>query len=94
MVSAPFWNIDLNPAYEFLEILNVTKTFLLETGKYQYKSVNQLLPTEIGNCRAADANMQRMLTFTNVSIRCNPRAADANMQRMLTFFLKNSCKRP
>jgi len=44
-------------------------------------------------CRAADANMQRMLTFTNVSIRYNPRAADANMQRMLTLFLKNSCKR-
>ena len=49
MVSAPFGNIDLNPAYEFLKILNVTKTFLLETGKYHYKSVNQLLPTEIGN---------------------------------------------
>ena len=33
MVFAPFGNIDLNPAYEFLKILNVTKTFLLETGK-------------------------------------------------------------
>ena len=49
MVSAPFGNIDLNPAYDFLKILNVTKTFLLETGKYHYKYVNQLLPTEIGN---------------------------------------------
>ena len=49
MVSAPFGNIDLNPAYDYLKILNVTKTFLLETGKYHYKFVNQLLPTQIGN---------------------------------------------
>ena len=49
MVFAPFGNIDLNPAYDFLKILNVTKTFLLETGKYHYKLVNQLLPTQIGN---------------------------------------------
>jgi len=39
MVSAPFGNIDLNPAYDYLKILNVTKTFLLETGKYHYKLV-------------------------------------------------------
>ena len=47
MTFAPFGNLDLNPAYEYLKILNVTKTFLLETGKYHFKWVNHLLPTVI-----------------------------------------------
>ena len=49
MVSAPFGNIDLDPAYDFLKILDVPKTFLLETGKYHFKLVKNLLPTQIGN---------------------------------------------
>ena len=49
MVFAPFRNIDLNPAYDYLKILNVPKIFMLETGKFQYKYEKNLLPTEIGN---------------------------------------------
>jgi len=49
MVFAPFGNIDLNPAYDYLKILNVPKIFMLETGKFQYKYEKNLLPTEIGN---------------------------------------------
>ena len=48
MVTAPFGNIDLNPAYEYLKNLNVFKVLMLETGKY-HKLVNHLLPTQIGN---------------------------------------------
>ena len=49
MVSAPFGNIDLNPAYEYLKILDVPKMFMLETAKYHFKFVNNLLPTQIGS---------------------------------------------
>ena len=49
MVSAPYGNIDLSPAYDFLKILDVSKLFMLETGKYHFKLVNDLLPTQIGN---------------------------------------------
>ena len=49
MVSAPFGNIDLNPAYEYLKILDVFKIFLFESGKYHFKLVKNLLPTQIGN---------------------------------------------
>ena len=49
MVSAPFGNIDLKPAYDFLKILDVSKLFMLETAKYHYKLANGLLPTQIGN---------------------------------------------
>ena len=34
MVSAPFGNIDLKPAYDYLKILDVSKLFMLETAKY------------------------------------------------------------
>ena len=47
MTFAPFGNLDLNPAYEYLKILDVTKTFLLETGKYHFKLVNHLLPLSL-----------------------------------------------
>ena len=49
MVSAPFGHIDLNPAYEYLKILDIDKIFMLETGKYHFKFVNHLLPAQIGN---------------------------------------------
>ena len=49
MTFAPFGNLNLNPSYEYLRILDVTKTFSLETGKYHSKLVNHLLPTVIGN---------------------------------------------
>ena len=49
MVSAPFGNIDLKPAYDYLGILDVSKLYMLETAKYHFKLVNDLLPTQIGN---------------------------------------------
>ena len=49
MVSAPFGHIDLNPGYEYLQILDITKIFMLETGKYHFKLVNHLLPAQFGN---------------------------------------------
>ena len=49
MVSAPFGNIDLNPAYEYLKLLDIPQIFFLETGKHHFKFVKGLLPTQIGN---------------------------------------------
>ena len=49
MVFAPYGNIDLTPAYDYLKILDVAKIFMLETGKFHYKFKKDLLPTEIGN---------------------------------------------
>ncbi len=49
MTFAPFGNIDLNPIYEHLKILNLDQIFSLEIGKFLYKLQNNLLPTSIGN---------------------------------------------
>ena len=46
---APYGNLDLSPAYKQLKLLSVDKTYKLELGKLMYKSVNNLLPTNIGN---------------------------------------------
>ncbi len=45
MTFAPFGNIDLQPIYDYLKVLNVDKTFLLETGKFLFKyNCNQIIP--------------------------------------------------
>ena len=49
MTFAPFGNIDLNPIFEHLKILNLDQIFSLERGKFLYKLHNNLLPTNIGN---------------------------------------------
>ena len=49
MTFAPFGNIDLNPIYDFLQILNLDQIFSLELGKFLYKLHHNLLPTSIGN---------------------------------------------
>ena len=49
MVFAPYGNIDLSPAYDYLKLLDVAKIYMLETGKFQYKFKKDLLPTVIGN---------------------------------------------
>ena len=49
MIFALFGNVDLKPAFEQLKILEVSKMCMLETGKYENKSKNGLLPTLIGN---------------------------------------------
>ena len=63
MVSAPFGHIDLNPAYEYLKILDIVKIFMLETGKYHFKLVNQLLPTQIGNYFDTSASQVAIHTY-------------------------------
>ena len=42
-------NVDQNPAYDYLKVLDVPRTYLLETGKFHYKFEKNLLPTRIGN---------------------------------------------
>ena len=63
MVSAPFGNIDLTPAYDYLKILDVSKIFMLETAKYHFKLVNNLLPTQIGNYFATSATQAGNHTY-------------------------------
>ena len=71
MTFAPFGNLDLNPAYEYLKILDVTKTFLLETGKYHFKLVNHLLPTVIGNYFDTSATQAARHTYSLRSLSSN-----------------------
>lgn len=68
---APFGNLDLNPAYEYLKILDVTETFLLETGKYHFKLVNHLLPTVIGNYFDTSATQAARHTYSLRSLSSN-----------------------
>ena len=48
-VSAPFGNIDLRPANDYLGISDVSKLYMSETAKYHFKFVNDLLQTQTGN---------------------------------------------
>ena len=43
MTFAPF-GIDTKPIFDFLKILDVSQTFSLETGKFVFKSKNNMLP--------------------------------------------------
>ena len=58
MTNAPFGNIDLYPAYKQLGILQVSKIHSLEVGKFHFKSVNNLLPVQIGNFFHTSANQE------------------------------------
>ena len=49
MTYAPFGNVDLKSVYQELKILEVPRICLLETGKFEFKSKNNLLPISIGN---------------------------------------------
>ena len=49
MTFTHFRRSNLSPIYECLKILDVQKTFRLETGKYMFKYKNDLLPLNIGN---------------------------------------------
>ena len=44
MTFAPFGNIDLNPIYEFLNVLNLDQIFSFEFGKFLYRFYQNLLP--------------------------------------------------
>ena len=46
MTFAPFGNIDVDSIYKYLNILQVSQIFELETGIFTYKSQKGILPTE------------------------------------------------
>ena len=55
MTFAPFGNIDLQPIYDHLEILNLDQMYLFELGKFLYKLHHNLLPSHfIGHYFEAD----------------------------------------
>ena len=45
MTFAPFGNIDLQPIYDYLEVLNLDQIYLFELGKFLYKMYHNLLPS-------------------------------------------------
>ena len=59
MTFAPFGNIDLQPMYDFLKVLNIEQLFKFESGKFQYKLHFNLLPTSIGGYFLADPFVNR-----------------------------------
>ena len=48
MTYAPFGNIDLDPVYQQLKLLEFPKVCKLESAKFEFKRRNGLLPTKIG----------------------------------------------
>ena len=46
MTFAPYGNIDVDSIYKYLDILQIPQVIKLETGKFLFKSHNDLLPTE------------------------------------------------
>ena len=44
MSFAPFGRVEIQPIFDYFKILNIDKTFALESGKFIYKSKNSLLP--------------------------------------------------
>ena len=59
MTFAPLGNIDLQPMYNFLKVLNVKQIFQLETGKFLYKFHSNLLPISIGGYLQTDPYVNR-----------------------------------
>ena len=59
MTFAPFGNIDLQPMYDFLKVMNIEQLFKFESGKFQYKLHFNLLPTSIGGYFLADPFVNR-----------------------------------
>ena len=45
MTFAPFGNIDMQPIYDYLEVLNLDQIYLFELGKFLYKLHHNLLPS-------------------------------------------------
>ena len=45
MTFAPFGNTDLNPIFDFLNVLTLDQIFSFELGKFLYKLHNNALPT-------------------------------------------------
>ena len=49
MLFAPFGNIDLEPLYNCMKILNIDQTYRLEVSKLMYKLENEIVPTRIAD---------------------------------------------
>ena len=82
---APYGNLDLTPAYQQLKLLTVEKTYMLEMGKFTYKSKNQLLPTAIGNqFEISSANLNHNHFVRNrkrpVRLLCNTKTGEKSVQ--------------
>ena len=46
MTFAPYGNINLQPIYDYLKVLNIYKIFQMESGKFLYKFYNnEIIPT-------------------------------------------------
>ena len=55
MTFAPFGNIDLNPIFDFLQVLDLSKMISFELGKFLYKKHNALIPAHcLGDYFEAD----------------------------------------
>jgi len=59
MTFAPFGNIDLQPMYNFLKVMNIKQLYEFESGKFQYKLHHHLLPTSIGGYFLTDPYVNR-----------------------------------
>ena len=89
-------------AYKQLKLLSVDKTYKLELGKLMYKSVNNLLPTTIGNFFEFSSQEITHGHFVRnrqrpVRLLCSSRTGEKSVQyksfklwNELTFEIKNS----
>ena len=59
------FRIDTKPIFDFLKILNVDQLFEFETGKYIYKSKNNLLPSKSIANHFVRNNAQRRYNLRN-----------------------------
>ena len=61
MTFAPFGRIDISPLLNYLELLDITDIYILETAKLLFKIKNELIPVAFGNyfeSRNANVNHQ------------------------------------
>ncbi len=87
MTFAPFGNIDLQPIYNYLKVMNVKNTFLFETGKFLYKHNNDATFPTIGGYFEADQYVNQhsyglRSRSANVPTRlvCHTKCSDKSLQ--------------
>ncbi len=62
MSFAPMGNIDLQPIFEILEVLNIDQTYALEVGKFAYQDKNSLMPTRVAKFFEINRNENTRVT--------------------------------
>ena len=72
MSFAPMGNIDLQPIFEILEVLNIDQTYALEVGKFAYQDKNSLMPTRVAKFFEINRNENTRVT----------RQSTANIERI------------